>query len=92
MRRVSITRRIPDAAERVRGHWDDYTRAYRDMLGECSTEWAPWYVVPADDNDIRDWLVADLLVRTLERMAPEYPRADEEMLARLRKEHPDAGS
>ena len=65
--------------------WPEYTRAYRDMMSECSTEAAPWYVVPADDNDVRDWLVADVLVRTLERMAPEYPRADERVIERLRK-------
>ena len=64
--------------------WPAYTRAYRDALRKCSTSWAPWYVVPADQNRVRNWLVADALVRTLERMAPAYPKADPKVLKRLR--------
>jgi PPK2 family polyphosphate:nucleotide phosphotransferase len=62
-----------DWADRKR--WREFTRAYRDALVKCSTPWAPWYVVPADDKKVRNWLVADLLVATLERMKPKYPKA-----------------
>lgn len=65
--------------------WPEYTRAYRDALAKCSTEWAPWYVVPADQNRVRNWLVADAVVSTLKRMAPRYPRADEKVLEALRE-------
>jgi PPK2 family polyphosphate:nucleotide phosphotransferase len=58
-----------------RKRWGEFTRAYRDALVKCSTPWAPWYVVPADDKKVRNWLVADLLVGTLERMTPKYPKA-----------------
>ena len=68
-----------------RALWDDYTDAYREMLARCSTEWAPWYLVPADKKAARDMLVADLLVRTLEKMDPQYPRANPEVL-KLAKE------
>ncbi|HKG91319.1 MAG TPA: hypothetical protein VKA84_05485, partial [Gemmatimonadaceae bacterium] len=56
------------------------TEAYRDLLSECSTPWAPWFVVPADDKGARDYLVAQVMVDTLERMDPQYPHADEEVL------------
>jgi PPK2 family polyphosphate:nucleotide phosphotransferase len=56
-----------------RAAWDDYTEAYRDALRKCSTKWAPWYVVPADDKKVRNYLIADAVVRTLERLKPHYP-------------------
>ncbi len=57
-----------------RAHWDKYTVAYRDMLAKTSTAVAPWYVVPADDNRVRNYFVARLLVDTLEAMDLRYPR------------------
>lgn len=59
-----------------RALWDEYTAAYREALATCSTPWAPWYVVPADDNRIRNYLIAKLLVETLESLSPEYPPID----------------
>jgi len=67
-----------------RALWDDYTAAYRDAIARCSTAWAPWYVVPADDKRVRDWLVADVLVRTLDAMDPHYPTTDEATVAKWR--------
>jgi PPK2 family polyphosphate:nucleotide phosphotransferase len=69
-----------------RARWDEYTDAYRDVFARCSTEHAPWYVVPADDKPARNLLVARLVVGTLEEMAPAYPEPDfdrEEMLKRI---------
>ncbi len=60
--------------------WDDYTRAYSDALRKCSTEWAPWYLVPADKKKTRDLLVAEVVVETLERMKPKFPRVDPQVL------------
>jgi len=72
-----------DLADRAR--WHDYTVAYRDMLAKCSTRWAPWYVVPADDRHARNYMVAAILAGALERIAPHYPRADRKLLARFQK-------
>lgn len=58
-----------------RAKWESFTRAYRDVLTQCSTRWAPWYVVPADDKKLRDFLVARLLVDTLESLGLRYPKA-----------------
>jgi polyphosphate kinase 2 (PPK2 family) len=63
-----------------RALWDDYTEAYREMLARCSTEWAPWYVVPSDKKAARDVLVADVVVRALERLDPQFPKANPEIL------------
>lgn len=67
-----------------RAEWHDYTRAYRDMLSRCSTRWAPWYVIPADDRHARNYLVATVLVAALERMAPRMPLVKAKVLTRLK--------
>ena len=68
-----------------RALWDDYTDAYADAIARCSTKWAPWYVVPADKKSVRDYLVAQVVTEALERMAPEYPRAEPEVLKMLER-------
>ena len=57
-----------------RGYWDDYQSAYSIAISRCSTDWAPWFVIPADDKDYRNWAVASILIETLEEMNPQYPR------------------
>jgi polyphosphate kinase 2 (PPK2 family) len=47
------------------------------MMRECSTRLAPWYIVPADHKWFRNWLVSDVLVRTLTAMDPQYPAPPE---------------
>ena len=65
----------------VRAKWREYSRAYRTLISRCSTPWAPWFVVPADDKRVRDYLVARTVVRALRRMDPQFPKADPEVLA-----------
>jgi PPK2 family polyphosphate:nucleotide phosphotransferase len=62
-----------DAAERQ--YWNDYQAAYEDLLGKCSTKHAPWVVVPSDRKWFRNWVVSDVLVRTLEKLDMHYPKA-----------------
>ena len=57
-----------------RAYWDDYMSAYGLAITRCSTQWAPWYVVPADDKVYRNWAVTMILLETLRQMDPEYPR------------------
>jgi PPK2 family polyphosphate:nucleotide phosphotransferase len=59
-----------------RAFWDDYQAAYQDALTRCSTDAAPWYVVPADRKWYRDWVVANLLVAAMRDLNPVYPAAD----------------
>ena len=47
--------------------------AYEEALTETSTEHAPWYVIPADRNWVRNHAVATVLVEALRRLDPQYP-------------------
>ena len=57
-----------------RAYWDDYQSAYSIAITRCSTPWAPWYIVPANDKDYRNWAVSKILIETLEEMNPQYPQ------------------
>jgi len=61
-----------------RAHWDDYMKAYQDVLAKTSTEHAPWYVVPANKKWYRNLVVATVLVEALEKldMKPPEPEGD----------------
>jgi PPK2 family polyphosphate:nucleotide phosphotransferase len=59
-----------------RAHWDAYMDAYEDMLTHTSTEWAPWYVIPANHKWFTRAVVADVIVRTLKSLDLEYPETD----------------
>lgn len=54
--------------------WTDYMRAYQDAIGETSTEWAPWYIVPANHKWYRNLVVSSVAVKTLENLKMQYPQ------------------
>jgi polyphosphate kinase 2 (PPK2 family) len=56
-----------------RARWDEFMEAYEDVIGETSTKWAPWYVVPSDHNWARNLAVAEILVDALRRIDPHLP-------------------
>lgn len=69
-----------------RGHWDDYQEAYQAVIDKCSTDDAPWYVVPADRKWYARLAVMNLLKEHLEQLDPQWPKADfdvKEQQARL---------
>ncbi len=57
-----------------RKHWDDYQRAYEDALSRCSTEHAPWFIIPSDRKWAQRAAISSILLETLEAMNPRYPR------------------
>ncbi len=59
----------------VRKKWPAYQEAYEAALTRCSTELAPWYVVPADRKWYRNWAVATLLHEHLTDLNPQWPAA-----------------
>jgi len=59
-----------------RSRWKEYTRAYCDTIGQTSTARAPWFIVPADDKKVRDYLIAKEVVGTLEALRLRYPPPD----------------
>jgi len=69
--------RLGDLEERKR--WDDYIAAYQDVLERCSTDDAPWYVIPSNRKWFRNLAVADILGDTLEAMDPRYPEPEENL-------------
>lgn len=62
-----------------RALWDDYTKAYRDAIANCSPSWARWHIVPADDEDARDFLVASMIADTLDGLGLRYPPLDPDL-------------
>jgi PPK2 family polyphosphate:nucleotide phosphotransferase len=57
-----------------RALWTEYTAAYRDAISRCSTSWAPWYIVPADDEDARDLLISRRIADALDDLDLRYPQ------------------
>jgi PPK2 family polyphosphate:nucleotide phosphotransferase len=53
--------------------WDEYTVAYQDALERCSSDLAPWYVIPADRKWYRNWAVGELLLDQLDTLALRWP-------------------
>jgi PPK2 family polyphosphate:nucleotide phosphotransferase len=60
-----------DVAQRA--NWDQYMDAYQDALNETSRPWAPWYAIPADSKSWMRRTVAEIIVKTVERLDMHYP-------------------
>jgi PPK2 family polyphosphate:nucleotide phosphotransferase len=60
----------------ARRKWPDYQAAYADAVANCSTDHAPWYLIPSDRKWYRNWAVASLLTETLEGLDPQFPKGD----------------
>ena len=59
-----------------RSRWLAYAEAYEAVLERCSTQHAPWYVIPSDRKWYRNWAVAQLLVEHLRGLGLQWPAAD----------------
>ncbi|MGD9855547.1 MAG: polyphosphate kinase 2 family protein, partial [Planctomycetaceae bacterium] len=47
-----------------------------EALTQCSTDWAPWYIIPADQKWYRNLAVMEVIIETLEKMNPQFPTID----------------
>ena len=63
----------------TRARWDDYIGAYTDAIQRCSTDAAPWYVIPADRKWYRDLAGAEIIAEALRDMDPQWPEPDEDL-------------
>ena len=63
--------------------WDDYQRAFDDALSKCSTDQAPWYVIPANRKWFRNLAVATILADTISALKPAYPPVADDVPADL---------
>ncbi len=68
-----------------RDFWEDYRKAYEDMLNATSTPWAPWYVIPADKKWFTRTAVADIVVKKLKSLKLRYPVLSESHMKELAK-------
>jgi PPK2 family polyphosphate:nucleotide phosphotransferase len=63
-----------DLAERKR--WPEYMKAYEEALSKTSTDWAPWYIVPANRKWYRNLVIATVIIETLQNLNMGYPKVD----------------
>jgi PPK2 family polyphosphate:nucleotide phosphotransferase len=69
--------RLGDLQERKL--WPEYIKAYEDVLNKTSTDWAPWYIVPANKKWYRNIVVGKVLVDTLRKLDLKYPEPEEDL-------------
>jgi PPK2 family polyphosphate:nucleotide phosphotransferase len=72
-----------DIAER--GRWDDYMDAFQNMIRETSTDYAPWYVIPADHKQVAWLTVSAAIIQALKGLNLEYPKVTGKALKELKK-------
>ena len=70
-----------DASER--DYWDDYMKAYEEMIQETATKYAPWYVVPANNKWFTRVVVASAVIDALASLDLAYPKVDKSKLKEL---------
>ena len=75
--------KFSEADVKERAFWDDYQKAYEDMLSHTSTEHAPWHVIPADNKWFTRAMVANIIVGKLESLKLNYPELDDSRLRAL---------
>lgn len=66
--------KISEADYTEREYWASYERAYEDLLSKCSTDEAPWFIIPSDHKWFRDLAISQIIVQTLESLGIELPK------------------
>jgi PPK2 family polyphosphate:nucleotide phosphotransferase len=62
-----------------RALWQDYQTAYEAVLSQCNTELAPWHIVPSDRKWVRNFVVSQLVVEALQKLAPQFPEPEDDI-------------
>lgn len=75
--------KFSSADVKERGHWDEYQKAYEEMIQNTASEHAPWFVVPADKKWFTRAVVAAAVIEAIDSIKPEYPKLDKQKLADL---------
>ncbi|MGH2318454.1 PPK2 family polyphosphate kinase [Planococcus sp. SE5232] len=68
-----------------RQHWNGYQEIFEDILNNTSTEYAPWYALPADDEWYSRYIVSEVMVKVLQQLNPQYPEIKGEEKEELEK-------
>ncbi|WP_413560929.1 PPK2 family polyphosphate kinase [Bdellovibrio sp. HCB209] len=69
-----------------RKHWKSYQHAYTDIIQKTHHKDRPWNIIPADDKDLRNYIISSILVERLEKLKPKLPQFNKETFARINKE------
>lgn len=56
-----------------RQHWDGYQEIFEDLLNKTSTEFAPWYILPADNEEFSRYIITEVMIELLEKINPQFP-------------------
>ena len=63
-----------------RERWSDFTKAYHGILAHTSKKHAPWYIVPADNKDVRNYLISRTIADALDKLGLRYPEPDKQVV------------
>jgi PPK2 family polyphosphate:nucleotide phosphotransferase len=74
---------LTDLSERSK--WADYMEAYEDMLNKTSTDWSPWYVIPADKKWVTHASISNIILSEIEKLDLKYPVLSKEQFEALKK-------
>lgn len=58
-----------------RKHWDQYMKAYHQMIRATNTSHSPWYIVPSDHKWYRNYMISKVIVENLEKLNMRFPKA-----------------
>jgi polyphosphate kinase 2 (PPK2 family) len=78
--------KISEADYSEREYWDSYQAAYEDAIGKCSTNDAPWFVIPSDHKWFRDLAISQIIVETMEKLGINLPEPTVN-IANIRKKY-----
>jgi polyphosphate kinase 2 (PPK2 family) len=78
---------VTDLSERSK--WKDYMDAYEELLTQTSTEWAPWYVIPADKKWVTHASISGIIVSQIKKLNLNYPKLTPEQSEGLAKAKAD---
>src|SRR2546423_14313265 len=81
--------KISESDYKERGYWDDYTKAFEDVLDKTSTEHAPWFIIPSNHKWFRDLAISQIIVWQMEDMNMQMPKPTAD-LAKIRREYHQA--
>mgnify|MGYP000115584766 CR=1 FL=1 len=74
---------VSDITERK--YWDEYQKFYGEMISKTSTDYAPWYIVPADNKWFTRYVVAHIVIRELQKLKPKFPQLSPEVVRQLER-------
>jgi polyphosphate kinase 2 (PPK2 family) len=83
--------KISESDYKEREYWDDYTKAFEDVLTKTSTDYSLWFIIPSNHKWFRDLAISQIIVREMEAMGMQFPKPTVNLAEIRRKYHEAAG-